>query len=55
MKALRFHASKDLRVEDVDGPKGCGPHVQVSERCGQDFFLTLRIWTLHKERNARDL
>ena len=26
MKALRFHASKDLRVEDVDGPKACGPH-----------------------------
>lgn len=26
MKALRFHASKDLRVEDVDGPSACGPH-----------------------------
>ena len=26
MKALRFHASRDLRVEDVDVPEACGPH-----------------------------
>src|SRR3984957_6397869 len=26
MKALRFHGSKDLRVEEVEVPKLCGPH-----------------------------
>jgi hypothetical protein len=25
MKALRFYGSKDLRVEETEAPKGCGP------------------------------
>ena len=42
MKALRFHASKDLRVEDVDGPKACGPHEVLLKNsycgiCGTDL------------------
>ena len=42
MKALRFHASKDLRVEDVDVPKACGPHQVLLKNsycgiCGTDL------------------
>lgn len=42
MKALRFHAAKDLRVEDIDAPNGPGPgQVLIENRfcgiCGTDL------------------
>ena len=42
MKALRFHASKDLRVEDVDAPEAHGPHEVLLKNsycgiCGTDL------------------
>jgi (R,R)-butanediol dehydrogenase/meso-butanediol dehydrogenase/diacetyl reductase len=42
MKALRFHGRKDLRVEDVEHPKSCGPHQVLVKNtycgiCGTDL------------------
>jgi len=42
MKALRFHARKDLRVEEVEVPKSCGPHQVLVKNsycgiCGTDL------------------
>ena len=42
MKALRFHAAKDLRIEEVDAPPSPGPgEVLVENRfcgiCGTDL------------------
>src|SRR6478672_802668 len=42
MKALRFHGIKDLRVEEVEVPKACGPHQVLVKNsycgiCGTDL------------------
>ena len=42
MKALRFHGIKDLRVDEVEAPKSCGPHQVVVKNsfcgiCGTDL------------------